>query len=500
MGRRKTTEEFIASAKKLYGDRYDYSKVEYHGCEKKVCIVCPEHGEWWVSPHNFLNGHKCPTCSGRQRITRDVFIYRSREIHENRYDYSKVEYKGLNTPVCIICPVHGEFWQKPSGHLNGNGCQQCFSSPKSNTDEFINKAKSVYGEKYDYSKVVYNGNKEKVCITCPEHGEWWVTPNNFLRGSRCPKCFGTPKHTNQEFISKAEIVHGSKYDYSNIEYDGLQKKVTIICPIHGEFMQKADIHLRGGGCPKCSGTERITKGRFLTDSLKNHAIEYDYSKISFRTPMDKVCIICPEHGEFWQTARYHMYGGNCPKCVGGVKLTTADFVEKAMAVHGNKYDYSRVRYKNYSSKVCIICPEHGEFWQTPNNHLFGAGCPACPQSNMEGEMRQFLINHNIEFEQEKSFDWLKYKRKMFLDFYLPKYNVAIECQGLQHFKAVDLFGGKKFFDETLERDQAKFELCKNHGINLLYYSRASIAFPYHVYENLNELLDEILTSCNSIEE
>ena len=152
MGRRKTTEEFIASAKKLYGDRYDYSKVEYHGYEKKVCIVCPEHGEWWVSPHNFLNGHKCPTCSGRQRITRDVFIYRSREIHENRYDYSKVEYKGLNTPVCIICPVHGEFWQKPSGHLNGNGCQQCFSSPKSNTDEFINKAKSVYGEKYDYSK------------------------------------------------------------------------------------------------------------------------------------------------------------------------------------------------------------------------------------------------------------------------------------------------------------------------------------------------------------
>lgn len=493
MGKKLTTLDFINRAIELHGEKYDYSEVEYCGFERKVRIICPEHGEFWITPHNHLNGHKCPTCSGRQRITQEVFISRAQRIHDSRYNYSKVEYKGLSTPVCIICPVHGEFWQKPSGHLNGNGCQKCFATPKSNTAEFIQKAKAVYGEIYDYSKVVYSGNKDKVCIICPQHGEWWVTPNNFLRGSRCPECYGTPKHTKEEFISNAEKIHGKKYNYSEVEYDGLKKKVKIICPIHGAFWQKADIHLRGGGCRKCSGTERITKERFLTESQKSHTIKYDYSQTAFQSPNDKICIICPAHGEFWQTAGYHMHGGNCPKCVGGVKITAADFIAKASIVHGDKYDYSKVEYKNYSTKVCIICPTHGEFWQTPNNHLFGAGCPTCPQSNMEGEMRQFLINHNIAFEQEKGFIWLKYKRKMFLDFYLPQYNIAIECQGLQHFNAVDLFGGEDFFNTTMERDQAKYELCKQHGITVLYYSNAAIDYPYHVFENYNDLLNAIIT-------
>ena len=496
MGRKLSTDEFISCAMKKYGDQYDYSKVEYKGYDKKVCIICPNHGEFWITPHSFLCGHTCPVCSGRQRITRDIFIDRGSKKHNYRYDYSKVIYKGLSTPVCIICPIHGEFWQKPVGHLNGNGCPMCYATPKSNTEEFINKAKSLYGDTYDYSKVVYKGNKEKVCIICPKHGEWRVTPNNFLRGSRCPKCYGTPKHTTEDFILLAENIHGKKYDYSEVEYNGLKKKIKIICPLHGAFLQGASAHLHGSGCPICNGVEPITKERFLAESEKNHTIEYDYSKVSFNSSSDKICIICPIHGEFWQTAHYHVHGGNCPKCVGGIKLSTEDFIAKAKEIHGNKYDYSKVHYKNYSTKVCIVCPKHGDFWQTPNNHLFGTGCPYCPQSNMEGEMRQFLINHNIEFEQEKTFDWLIYSRKMFLDFYLPTYNIAIECQGLQHFKAVDIFGGESFYKKTLERDKAKYELCKSHGIKVLYYSQSAIEFPYKVFDNYNDLLDNIITNSN----
>ena len=514
--------DFIARAQKLYGNKYDYSKVNYINTSTKVCIVCPEHGDFWITPNSFLNGHKCIGCSGRERITQEVFISRAKAIHKNRYDYSKLEYKGLQKEVCIICPVHGEFWQKAVYHLQGNGCRECFATPKSTTEEFIKKAKAIYGDKYDYSKVEYKGNKVKVCMICPIHGEWWMSPNNHLRGHRCPGCYGTPKHTNKEFIEKAREVHGDKYDYSKVEYDGNKTKVCIICPQHGEFWQSAGSHMTGSGCPKCSGRARITLDDFLKRATDIHNGKYDYSKIIhipkrrkitqesfverassihknkydysksiYVDRKEKVCIICPEHGEFWQKPHFHLQGGNCPKCVGGVRLTTEEFTEKARLVHEDLYDYSKGNYINTSTKVCIICREHGEFWQTPNNHLFGAGCPTCPQSNMEGEIRHFLIKNNIAFEQEKGFDWLIYKRKMFLDFFLPEYGVAIECQGGQHFFPSKLFGGEEFYKETIERDKAKKDLCETHGIKMLYYSNAHIDYPYPVFESLKLLLRAI---------
>lgn len=484
-------EEFVNKAKKVYGNRYDYSKVIYKDTKTKIIVTCPVHGDFLVTPNNFLHGHKCPSCSNRQRITKEVFIERSNEIHNHYYDYSKVNYVNSETPVTIICPIHGDFLQKPKLHMQGCRCQKCYGTPKSNTSEFISKAKKIYGEMYDYSRVVYKGNKQKVKIICPIHGEWMVTPNNFLKGSRCPKCYGTPKYTDKQFVSMSKKIHGNKYDYSKVHYDGLRKKVKIICPIHGEFLQIASSHLKGCGCPTCSGYQKITKDTFVKRSIENHIIKYDYSKVKDINGNEKVCIICPTHGEFWQNPKYHMHGGNCPKCVGGVKLTTKDFIEKAKLIHKNKYDYSKVKYINYSTKVCIVCPEHGEFWQTPNNHLFGAGCPSCPQSNLEGEMRNFLIKNDISFLQEHSFDWLKFKKKMYLDFYLPDYNIAIECQGAQHFRAVDLFGGEDFYQKTIERDLIKNELCKKHGINILYFSNADVDYPYSVIESYSVLLRTI---------
>ncbi len=475
----------------VHGDKYDYSKVDYAGTDKKVIIICKTHKDFLITPHNFLHGQGCPKCSSHQFITEESFILRAKKLHNNRYDYSKVSYKKASESVCIICPIHGEFWQKPSVHLNGSGCQKCFATPKLTTDEFIKNAQAVYGNKYDYSKVQYTGNKNKICIICPIHGEWMVTPNNFLRGSECPKCYGTPKLTTEEFIAKAKEIHGDKYDYSSVVYNGNKNKVKIICPIHGEFMQIAAIHMNGGGCPACSGCERITKEIFLERSKLNHTTIYDYAKVDFKDIKDKICVTCPIHGEFQQTAYYHMQGGNCPKCIGGVKLTKDDFIQKAKSVHGDRYAYSKVVYENYSTKVEIVCNEHGSFWQTPNSHLFGAGCPTCPQSNLEGELRQFLIRNNIIFEQEKTFTWLRHKRKMFLDFYLPEFNVAIECQGGQHFMPVDLFGGEDFFNQTLLRDDIKNKLCAEHGIRIIYFSNAHIDYPYKVLESYNELLDEI---------
>ena len=119
MPKKLTQDDFINKARIIHGDKYDYSKVNYMGSENKVCIVCPKHGEFWQTPHRHLMGDKCPKCSVKSKLDNNSFVERARKIHGNKYDYSKVNYVDSLTPVCIICPEHGEFWQRPSAHLSG---------------------------------------------------------------------------------------------------------------------------------------------------------------------------------------------------------------------------------------------------------------------------------------------------------------------------------------------------------------------------------------------
>ena len=284
------------------------------------------------------------------------------------------------------------------------------------------------------------------------------------------------KLTTEEFIEKARKVHGDKYDYSKVEYKEGHKKVCIICPKHGEFWQVASSHLQGIGCPSCGGTKKLTAEDFIEKARKVHGDKYDYSKVEYIDGATPICIICPIHGEFWQVPYYHLSGRGCSKCGGNLKLTAEDFIEKARKVHGDKYDYSKVEYKGSHKKVCIICPKHGEFWQTPDNH-FRFGCKKCFSSKIEDAVRQFLIENKIVFEEQKKFDWLIYKNKLKLDFYLPEYNIAIECQGEQHFNKYRFEKNDERLNNRKERDKIKYILCKNlKNIEIIYYSKFSSDF------------------------
>ena len=146
-------------------------------------------------------------------------------------------------------------------------------------------------------------------------------------------------------------------------------------------------------------------------------------------------------------------------------------------------------YNNAFEKIPIICPIHGEFWQIAGNHIYEKhGCPKCKQSKLENEIMQFLSKNKIEYETQQKFDWLDQQS---LDFYLPKYNVGIECQGIQHFQEVNFFGGEEGFKETVKRDNIKRALCESHGIKLLYYSDLGIEYPYKVYEDIDEMFNDI---------
>ena len=180
------------------------------------------------------------------------------------------------------------------------------------------------------------------------------------------------------------------------------------------------------------------------------------------------------------------------------KITNKEFVDRAKEVHGGKYDYSKVEYINNYTKVCIICPEHGEFWQKPSNHIFGKGCPKCNNSKLEIEVENVLCQNNISYISQKTFKWLKYNSSMRLDFFLPEYNIAIECQGLQHFKQVWFNKNEKnqkyYLLENIQlRDSRKRNRCEEHGIKILYYTNVILdEYPYEVITDLDELMKKIM--------
>ena len=237
--------------------------------------------------------------------------------------------------------------------------------------------------------------------------------------------------------------------------------------------------------------KRFTKEDFIERAIKAHGNKYDYSKVEYINNNTKVCIICPIHGEFWQRPADHIRGVGCRSCYGNEKMNKEAFIEKARKIHGDKYDYSKVEYKGARIKVCIVCPKHGEFWQEPANHINGSNCPYCNcgnKSKMEENIREKLQKENIKFEQQKTFDWLKYKKKLFLDFYCDKYKLAIEVQGDQHYVSVKRFGGEEDFKLRQDRDRVKKMLCEEHGIKMFYITKRN--------NSLDEVLDYINETSN----
>ena len=357
------------------------------------------------------------------------------------------------------------------------------------TEEYVEKVKRIHPEN-DHSLVVYTGASKKIIVICPKHGKFEIQANNYLQGQGCKKC-GIERRSSkrimgmEEFIRRAKEIHGDKYDYSKVVYINCDTPVSIICPEHGEFWQIPYHHLHGDSCPKCG--HRVcgyTTEEWIELAKKVHGDKYDYSKANYVNANTKVCVICRIHGEFWIRPVQHLRGGGCPKCVGKHKITE-DFVTESIEVHGKLYDYSKVVYKGAYVKVCIICPEHGEFWQTPHGHLNGNGCPYCKSSKLEKNIRKILKKNDINFDYQKRFPWLGLQS---LDFYLPDYNVAIECQGRQHFESVDIFGGEESLRVNKERDVKKYYKCKNKGVNILY-----ITFPeYMVYKYIDVIYNELV--------
>lgn len=238
--------------------------------------------------------------------------------------------------------------------------------------------------------------------------------------------------TNEQFIKECIEVHGNKYDYSETFYTGAHNVITIICPIHGSFQQKAYSHVQGCGCLECAGVKKLTTKEFIEKSQKVHGNKFDYSEVDYQGNKLKVKIKCKKCGHiFEQQAQSHMKGFGCPFCSNNNKSTTKEFIEKASKVHGEKYDYSLVNYVNAHTKVNIICPVHGVFQQIPSSHWYlQQGCPICALSKQtsRGEKEVCAYIKSIYSGEVLENDKTQIGR-MELDIFLPELRIGIEYNG-----------------------------------------------------------------------
>ena len=421
------------------------------------------------------------------------WLKRVKEKWKGLYDYSKAGFVNMRSPVTIHCNKHNlDFNQVARTHLTNSGCPKCYTENySSNTEEFIEKAKQVHGDRYDYSKVDYKHSTKPVTIICKVHGEFEQRPRNHLTGQNCPYCTGNKTAAkanaphNEALADK--IMNLIKRYYPNeagtitVKHcTGNDDPATLICSKHGEFTVTPHTISRGRTvcvCKKCARNSDKYREEFIEKSKKIHGVTIDYSKLDMND--HKVKLRCKIHDEwFEQEKRNHLKYSGCKKCIlEKQSLTQEQFIAKSKECHGDKYDYSKVKYVNNATNVTVICPEHGEFEIIPFDHMRGRGCSLCTSSKGSQAVDKLFKDLGINFIREFSFKEYKYR----YDFYIPDVDLLVEIDGVLHF--IPGFG-EKILAQTQANDKIKNELAYINAKPLI---RVKYTTPNAIKSMLEEL-------------
>jgi very-short-patch-repair endonuclease len=344
---------------------------------------------------------------------------------------------------------------------------------KFTNEEFIRRAREVHGNKYDYSLVEYTGMNNKVII-CLDGVQYEQSPNKHILAKRCPEK-NTPKKTTEEFLKEAKAIWGDKYDYSLTEYTGSLNKVKII--LDGIiYEQRASTHINP--LKKCVEKE-VTFEAFLKRAKIKYGDKYDYSEVQYVNVTTPVKIKLGDK-EYYQTPFNHL--SFQPENISKARrMTTKEFIEQSNLVHDNLYKYDKVEYKKSQIKVVITCPNHGDFEQIPMSHLAGHGCRNCNESKGEKAIAKFLTKNNIHFERQYKFKDCRNIYELPFDFYIPSMRTVIEYDGEQHFKPLPFFGGEEAFNTLKINDAIKTEYCEDNMINI-------VRISYEQYNDIAQIL------------
>lgn len=278
------------------------------------------------------------------RYTEEAFLEKIKEVHKNKYSYEKTVFINTNYKIIAVCPIHDDFEINAGKHLYGRGCQKCGMNrlkevSKKSTIQFIDEAKEVHNSRYTYEKTKYTVGREKVVITCKVHGDYNQTASSHLSGSGCAKCgseaSGVKATKKQDiFVNEANIVHENRYSYKKSIYTVTASKIIIECSIHGDFLQTPNSHLQGKGCIKCarlkmSSEKTKSTEEYVSQAKEKHGDKYLYEKTTYISNNKKITIGCNFHGEFTQSPSNHLQGQGCPKCGKESHWRCSDYIKKA---------------------------------------------------------------------------------------------------------------------------------------------------------------------------
>lgn len=363
------------------------------------------------------------------------------------------------------------------------------------TQSFIERAKAIHGDKYDYSKVDYTVMNNKICIICKDHGEFEQTPSKHILSKRgCPLC-GIKKCANsittswEEFIQRARNKHGDKFKYIQETYTGIHRNMDIICPIHGKIKMTGRSHcITKTGCKFCGDTTRaisktLTHDEFIKKANDYHNYKYDYTKTLYIHGKNKITIICKIHGEFQQTGFKHLLGG-CRKCADDLhaskqRKTNEEYIEQAKTIHGDLYDYSKIDYLHNKKKIIIICKIHGEFQKIPNEHLNGQGCQKC-RPPKHSKLAISWLNYravcdNVNIEHAENGGEHRIKNSLYhADGYCKETNTIWEFYGTYYHGCPKKYNTNdinkrlnKTYGELYQNTLKKREHCIQNGYNVI---------------------------------
>lgn len=421
----KRQDEFLKKVKEKHGDRYMIYPKEYVNARSRINVHCTKH----KSTANFIarslteRETVCKQCYNEKYSSgKDNFLEKARLIHGDRYDYKKVEYISTIIPVTIICKKHGEFKQRPANHLRGQNCIECIRDEQRKPENIQNLANKT-----------------------------------------------VDKTLGMKFIEKASIRHNNYYNYSLVKYVHSNIPVEIICPIHGIFKQTPHTHLRSDnfGCKKCA--YNVTRGKlFIEKAKKVHGNKYDYSGIDLSKPVIK--IKCKDHNVYFeQEKRNHLRYTGCPKCITEMySMTTDEFINRIKDLYEDRYTFEKTHYVNNETPVIITCKYHGEFKKLPFDILRKrGGCQECTQSDIEIRVKKLFCKNDIDFVEQYKIYGYDYR----YDFYIEKANLLVEIDDISHINS----------KVTIRRDKNKTKLAKEKNMLL-------VRLPHNEFSDLENML------------